>query len=246
MDKPLIPATGYPAAELEAAAEALAALFGHPFRVLETLGVALTHKSIKGADNNERLEHLGDAVLETALTDILYAIQPPLSEGQLGSIRGNLVHNRSLARLGANLGLLNYARIAPSVPSVVREGKILADLVEAVFGAIYLEGGIPAVKPVCVKLFAEELDLARRNPNAAGRPTAKTRLQAIVQQRHIPTPVYAVTRYREDPTNPYFRIRATIAGGVYSTEGEGRTRLAAEEQAAEHMIATLARRKEVA
>lgn len=238
MDAERAPSTDYPEADLEAAAKALAVVLGHRFVPGPVLGAALTHKSIKGAANNERLEHLGDAVLETALTDVLFAIRPPLSEGQMGAIRGNLVHNQSLAASGKRLGLLHYARIAPSVPEVVREGKLLADLVEALMGAIYLEGGIAAVKPVCEQIFAKELALARRDPRVAGRPSAKTRLQALVQRRQFPAPTYTVIQFHDHPARPYFRVRADIAGR-YVSDGEGHTRLAAEEQAAGALIALL-------
>ena len=220
------------------ALQMLSDAFAYRFRDPTALTQALTHQSIKGETNNERLEFLGDAALESAVSHLLYRMTPTLSEGLMASVRGNLVNTQTLCIVGLRLGLIDHVRFAPSVPEAARRNKLLADALEAVIALISIESGEQAVQATCEHIFAPELRTIREHPETFGRPPAKTRLQGYLQKRRFPLPQYNLVTYRSDPVRPYFRVQCDVGMGLYRAEGEGHTLLEAEQNAASCLIAS--------
>ena len=206
---------------------------GYVFREGERLTHALTHRSWcaehPGDPSNERLEFLGDAVLGLVVTDHLFDRYPTLPEGQLAKTRAAVVSSAALAEVGLDLGLGRALRLGKGEDgSGGREkASILADAVEAVLGAMYLDGGIEPVR----RLVIEMLD--GRIGDAASRPGAtdhKTLLQEIVAREGDDPPEYRLTASGPDH-DKRFRATVWIAGRVAGT-GDGSSKKEAEQQAA--------------
>src|SRR5690349_20221772 len=151
---------------------------------------ALTHRSASGP-NNERLEFLGDAVLNLAIAQRLYEAFPQASEGDLSRLRARLVSREPLAEVGLALGRGETLQLGSGELSSggFRRQSILADALEALCGAIYLDGGLGAVRPVIARLFAERIAAL---PEAGALKDAKTRLQEYLQSRGLTLPRYAI------------------------------------------------------
>jgi len=197
---------------------------------------ALTHRSF-GATNNERLEFIGDSVLNLAVASLLYAEGEP-SEGQLSYLRASLVREETLASLAQELGIGDCIRLGEGE---LRSGgsarpSILADALEAVMGAVYLDGGFDAAQELAGRLYRDRL---RALDTRASAKDAKTRLQEILQGRKLKVPAYAVTAISGPAHQQLFRVRCEVAELGMQTHGEGSSRRAAEQQAAEHMIVQL-------
>jgi ribonuclease-3 len=210
---------------------------GYRFRNPALLVQALTHRSY-GSPHNERLEFLGDGVLDCVVAELLYSRFPSLSEGKLTRLRAGLVREETLGELARKLDLGNHLRLgegeltSPGGPRV----SILADAMEAVFGAILLDGGYDAAREAV--LFAYGNDLQELGPERT-RKDAKTRLQEYLQGRHIPLPEYRVTATRGAAHLQTFEVECAVADlGVRST-GHGTSRQRAEQQAAERMLRDL-------
>lgn len=210
---------------------------GHRFRNAELLDQALTHRSY-GSPHNERLEFLGDGVLGCVVAELLYGRFPSLSEGKLTSLRAGLVREETLFDLARRLGLGEHLRLGegelanPGGPRT----SILADAMEAVFGAVLLDGGYEAARASVLSVYGDalqELDPAQT------RKDAKTRLQEYLQARHIPLPEYRVTATRGAAHLQTFEVECVVAElGVRST-GSGTSRQRAEQQAAEEVLREL-------
>ncbi len=195
--------------------------------------VALSHRSWcsenPGAPSNERLEFLGDAVLGLVVTDFLYARFPDQPEGQLAKTRASVVNASSLAEVGVALGLGDDLRLGKGEDgSGGREkASILADAVEAVIGAVYLDGGLDAART----LVLGQLD--RRISDAASRPGArdyKTRLQEVAAADGEEPPVYVIS---ESGPDHHKRFEASVSiGDVVRGTGDGSSKKEAEQRAA--------------
>ena len=191
---------------------------------------ALTHRS-HGADNNERLEYLGDAVLSFVVAELLYRNFPDSSEGELSRLRATLVSGESLAQMAAGLDLGGQVRLGEGElkSGGQRRGSILADALEALIGAIYLDRGLDAVRDVVHGLFAEPM---RALPSAAELKDAKTRLQELLQGRGHPLPTYTVLEVAGDPHEQRFTVRCDVADLALFAVAEGSSRRRAEQEAA--------------
>lgn len=207
---------------------------GYRFENTDLLERALTHRSA-GAGNNERLEFLGDALLGFEVADSLYHREPDASEGQLSRMRAHLVKRETLAELARELELGDLLRLGPGE---LRSGgqsrdSILADAVEAIIAAVYLDGGIDEARSLIRRLLGRRL----AHPAAeAQRKDAKTRLQEHLQALGRPLPQYEVISISGEPHAQRFRV-------VCSTElapdtfGEAGSRRKAEQVAADAMLA---------
>ncbi|HZQ59922.1 MAG TPA: ribonuclease III [Casimicrobiaceae bacterium] len=204
---------------------------GHAFRRPDLLTQALTHRSY-GATHNERLEFVGDAVLNCVIATALYERFPDIAEGDLSRLRANLVNRDTLARLGRGLELGASLRVGEG--ELKSGGKsrpsIIADALEAVFGAIFVDSGFDAARKVVEQVFAQEL--AQVDPSASGKDP-KTRLQEWLQARRVPVPEYTVVSITGEAHAQTFRVECRVPKYRVATTGEGPSRRVAEQQAAE-------------
>jgi ribonuclease-3 len=210
--------------------DALRDRLGHAFRRPELLNQALTHRSF-GADNNERLEFVGDAVLNCAIAAILYRRFPDIPEGELSRVRASLVNGETLAGLGALLDLGSAIRLGEGEQ---RSGgaarpSILADTLEALFGAIFLDAGFDAACGVVESVYATDLD--KLDPAALSKDP-KTRLQEWLQARKIAVPEYSVTAVTGEAHAQTFTDECRIPALAIVAIGTGKSRRAAEQAAA--------------
>ena len=210
---------------------ALEQRLGHRFADRSLLEQALRHRSL-GAENNERLEFLGDGVLGCAVAEELYARFPAVAEGKLTRWRAELVREEALADLGARLGLDELMQTEPRTPVTV---SILADAVEAVFGAIFLDAGYAAARTAALAAF--EPLLAGLDP-AGPAKDPKTKLQELLQAGRRPLPEYA--SLEEGPAHRRtFRVECVLPDRGLRTTGTGTSRQRAEQQAAQAMLEQL-------
>ena len=217
--------------------DALQAQLGFSFADPKPLQTALTHRSF-GANHNERLEFLGDAVLSLAISELLYGQLPDFSEGQLSRTRSNLVRQESLHRIALKLKLPQCLRLgAGEVKSGgLERPSILADAVEAIIGAVYLTGGFAEAKALVHRLFAD-VDL-QRQANVSARD-AKTALQEHLQGQRMALPTYAVTGISGPAHAQRFHVSCEVQALKLKAQGEAESRKHAEQAAAQAMLALL-------
>ncbi len=210
----------------------LNAFAGHEFAEPALLRQALTHRSA-GSPHNERLEFLGDALVSQFVAEVLYRCWPGADEGALTRARAELVRESALAGIARTLDIGPKLVLGPGEMKTGghRRDSILADAVEALVAAIYLDAGFDACRAAVLPWF-EPLLAALPAPNKVGKD-AKTRLQEWLQGRQHPLPVYALLHEGGEDHARVFRIRCTLATPALCTEGEGSSRRAAEQQAAE-------------
>lgn len=210
---------------------------GYRFRNGDLLVEALTHRSAQGR-NNERLEFLGDSVLNFVIADELFHRCPHESEGTLSRLRATLVNRASLAELARGLLLGGYLRLGSGEikSGGHRRESILADSLEAVLGAVYLDNGFEACRALIHALYQERLE---QLPAASDLKDAKTRLQEYLQGRRRPLPIYEVLEVSGKAHDQLFRVECTVAGAGLRAEGAAGSRRQAEQLAAEAMLALL-------
>lgn len=203
----------------------------------QLLQQALTHRSAHGI-NNERLEYLGDAVLDTVISEVIYLQRPDASEGVLSRLRSSLVKDATLAELATDLGFGEHLILGSGEKKSGghRRASILADSLEAIFGAVYLDSGFDEAKRIIHNAFAGRL---LEIPESAARRDPKTRLQEFVQSRKMELPAYQVVKVDGKAHKQTFSVRCTIAELDASTQGQGMTRRDAEQESAEQMLALL-------
>ncbi len=204
---------------------------GYSFRQPELLRHALTHRSY-GATHNERLEFVGDAVLNCAIGLALFQRFPALPEGDLSRVRAALVNQDTLARVARRLDLGSQIKLGEGEQKSGGDDRssILADALEAVFGAVFIDGGFDAAYQVIVDCFGSVLETA--DPAALGKDP-KTRLQEWLQARRMPVPEYTVTTTSGEAHAQTFEVECRIAALGVATTGSGASRRAAEQAAAE-------------
>ena len=203
---------------------------GHEFRDARLLRQALTHRSY-GVEHNERLEFLGDSVVNCTVALELYGKFPQLPEGELSRLRANLVSQPSLAAIARAFHFGQYLKLGEGEVKSggVRRPSILADALEAVVGAVLLDGGFDAAQRVVRTLF--EAALAQVDPKATSKDP-KTLLQEHLQGRRLRLPKYTVLATRGEAHDQRFEVECVIAElGIRST-GAGTSRRAAEQDAA--------------
>lgn len=208
------------------------------------LELALTHRSWcaehDGSSSNERLEFLGDAVLDLVVAHRLYDRYGDLTEGALAKTRASLVNSATLAEVGRSIGLGALLRLGrgEDVSGGREKPSLLADALEAVIGAVYLDGGLHAADGVVGRLLDANLEAAARAP---GRTDFKTRLQELTARRGFGPPAYTVTT--SGPSHHQL-FRAAVSAGSASGVGEGSTKKDAEQHAAEIAYSALAERSQ--
>jgi ribonuclease III len=216
----------------------LEAALGYTFRDPRLLRDALTHRSF-GTPNNERLEFIGDGVLNCTVALALFTKFPELPEGQLSRMRANLVSQPALHSLAQRLDISEHLRIGEGEEkSGGRERpSMLADAVEAIFGAILLDSGFESAQTTINRLYAQRI--ASVNPREGGKD-AKTRLQEHMQAKHQPLPSYTVERVDGEAHAQMFTVRCTVMIANTSAVGQGASRRAAEQMAAAAVLTKLA------
>lgn len=211
--------------------ESLCSQIGHQFAQPQLLQKALTHRSHSTA-HYERLEFLGDSVLNCAIAKYLYEHHPDLPEGDLSRLRSNLVNQQTLCTLaqGLNLGELLLLGEGERKSAGFRRPSILADAMEALFGAVFLDAGFAAAEQVVVRLYVPFI--AQMDVQSLGKD-AKTQLQEYLQARKLTLPKYTVVATQGEAHAQMFVVECEIAQLKITTRGEGSSRRIAEQAAAE-------------
>ncbi len=210
--------------------EALQARLGHAFADPALLERALTHKSF-GAGHNERLEFLGDAVLTAAVSGLLFGRFGQSDEGDLTRVRAHLVREDTLYRIALTLALPGLLLLSEGEARSggAQRPSILADALEALIGAIYLDGGYGPAQALVERLFSP---LLAATVAEGWAKDAKTELQEWLQARRQPVPQYRVEATEGRPHEQRFVVSCGVPGMNLSSRGEGRSRRAAEQEAA--------------
>ena len=208
-------------------------VFTHP----ELCQAALTHRSA-GAEHNERLEFLGDSILNCSVARMLYESHPDADEGALSRLRATLVSGETLAQIAAELGLGDHLRLGPGElkSGGFRRASILADALEALLGAIFLDSGFDAAAAAVARVIATRLS---QLPAADTLKDPKTRLQEALQARGLALPVYTLTAVTGDPHLQSFTISCEIPIFGIAAVGEGGSRRRAEQLAAARLLQLL-------
>ena len=218
------------------ALDQLQARLQYRFRDGALLRQALTHRS-HGPDNNERLEFLGDAALNLLVASLLYA-DGEADEGHLSYWRAALVREATLAELAREAGLGDLLLLGEGEQRSGgrRRHSILADALEALIGAVYLDGGLDAAAALVRRLYGERL---RQLDLRASAKDAKTTLQEMLQGRKMQLPAYSVVQTSGPPHAQHFVVQCGVAELGLRSSGEGPSRRAAEQGAAQSMIELL-------
>jgi ribonuclease III len=206
------------------------ARLGYQFKEPELLRQALTHRS-HSTPHNERLEFLGDGVLNCVIAALLYERFPSLAEGHLSRLRANLVNQECLSRVAKTLELGDELRLGEGElkSGGFRRPSILADALEAVTGAIFLDGGYQSVAAVLNRIF--EPLLTELDPTTLGKDP-KTLLQELLQGRRLSLPQYNVVAVQGEAHEQHFHVECVIPELDIRTAGSGPSRRSAEQSAA--------------
>ena len=215
---------------MSSAHDDLAKRLGVVFRDATLLARALTHRS-HGNQNYERLEFLGDSILGFVIADALYDRFPQLDEGDLTRLRATLVRRETLAQLARALNLGDYLELGSGE---LKSGgfdrdSILADTLEAVFGAVYKDRDLETARAVVLHLY---LPLLERVDPQSIRKDPKTRLQEFLQNQSLETPIYDVLEVSGKPHQQHFVVECRVPGLNEAIRGEGNSRRHAEQAAA--------------
>lgn len=224
---------GRPKVSLERLAERLAYAFQDPLRLQQ----ALTHRSYAHL-NNERLEFLGDALINAVIAEALFHLRPQAEEGALSRLRASLVCEESLAQLARELELGPLLRLGEGElkSGGWRRASVLADAFEALIGAVYLDSSFESAKQVCLRVFEP---LLAELPDAETLKDAKTRLQEWLQGLGRPLPVYEVLSSSGPAHRRRFLVRCRLLDAEQAVEAEGGSRRIAEQQSATLMLQAL-------
>lgn len=216
--------------------EILQTKLGYSFQNQSLLQLALTHRSF-GVPNNERLEFLGDGVLNCVAAQLLFEQFKHHDEGQLSRIRSYLVRQESLVLIAQQLPLVNCIRLGQGErkASSVKD-SIMADCVEAIVGAMYLDSSFEVAKAWVVKQL---MPLLEGQPLQHFGKDAKTRLQEWLQAKRVALPTYQVLVEGGTDASPEFTVECSVGNMALPTLGVARSRRAAEQLAAEHMLQQL-------
>lgn len=216
---------------------ALQQRLGHTFARPELLSRAITHRSF-GADHNERLEFLGDAVLSLAISGLLYERFSGSDEGDLTRVRAHLVREDSLHRVALVIGLPDVLRLSDGEArgGGAQRPSILADALEAIIGATFVDGGFDAARNLVKLLFGEVIATTEIDGWAKD---AKTELQEWLQARRLPVPTYRILGTRGQAHAQTFEVECAVPALGLTETGEGRSRRNAEQEAANRMLRAL-------
>ncbi|WP_417615957.1 ribonuclease III [Oceanisphaera sp.] len=210
---------------------------GYTFKDESMLVRALTHRSA-GSRHNERLEFLGDSLLSMVIADALFHRFPKVNEGDMSRMRATLVREKTLAELAREFELGEYLILGPGElkSGGFRRESILADAVEALIGAVYLDAGIERMQTMLLAWYEERLNgiqpgIEQKDP--------KTRLQELLQGKRKPLPTYTVVNVIGEAHNQKFTVHCQIDGLPEPIIGLGTSRRKAEQSAAEHALEVL-------
>ena len=219
------------------ALQALQQRIGHRFAQPQLLQHALTHRSW-GTEHNERLEFLGDAVLSLAISSLLYERFSGSDEGDLTRVRAHLVREDSLHRAALALGLPEVLRLSEGElrGGGAQRPSILADAVEAIIGAVFVDGGYAPAQAVVQRLFGEVIQATEAE---SWTKDAKTELQEWLQARRIAVPAYRIAATRGQAHAQTFEVECAVPTLGLVERGEGRSRRVAEQEAARRMLDVL-------
>jgi ribonuclease-3 len=209
----------------------------YSFKDTNLLDLALTHRSASRA-NNERLEFLGDSFLNFAIARRLFELRREDTEGDLSRARASLVKEPTLAAIGQRLGVDAHLTLGAGELRAggAQRSAILADAVEALIGAVLLDGGAAAAEAVVDLMFARELASL---PDAAALKDPKTRLQEWLQGRGLPLPSYVVAAVQGRDHEQTFVVECEVRERNVQTTGRGQSRRRAEQDAAAAMLVVL-------
>ena len=211
--------------------------FGYVFLQPALCHAAVTHRSA-GAVHNERLEFLGDSILNCTVARMLYDAHPAADEGALSRLRSTLVSGETLAQIAGELGLGPHLRLGSGELKTggFRRASILADALEALLGAIFLDSGFDAAAAVVLRIFGPRMaDL----PAADTLKDPKTRLQEALQAHGVALPVYTLTAVAGDPHVQSFTVSCEVPIFELAAVGEGGSRRRAEQLAAAKLLELL-------
>jgi len=217
--------------------ETLQRRIGHRFDDARLLSRALTHRSF-GADHNERLEFLGDAVLSLVISGLLFERFAGSDEGDLTRVRAHLVREESLHRVALQLALPDVLKLGEGEArgGGAQRASILADALEALIGATFLDGGFDAARTVVDGLFGE---IIATTDVASWSKDAKTELQEWLQARRLPVPTYRIAATRGQAHAQTFEVECVVPALNLIEQGVGRSRRVAEQEAARRMLDAL-------
>ena len=217
--------------------DALQQRAGHRFADAGLLKQALTHRSFS-AEHNERLEFLGDAVLSLAISSLLYDHFSGSDEGDLTRVRAHLVREESLHRVAVQLGLPEVLFLSDGEArgGGAQRPSILADALEALIGAAFLDGGFGAARAMVERLFGE---IIATTDKGSWSKDAKTELQEWLQARHLAVPAYRIVATRGQAHAQIFEVECAVPALGLAELGEGRSRRIAEQEAARRMVVSL-------
>lgn len=198
---------------------------------------ALTHRSF-GADHNERLEFLGDAVLSLAISSLLFERFAGSDEGDLTRVRAHLVREDSLHRVALAIGVPEVLRLSDGEArgGGAQRPSILADAVEALIGATFLDGGFDAARTLVQRMFGE---IIATTDIESWTKDAKTELQEWLQARRLPVPTYRISATHGQAHAQTFDVECIVPALGCTAKGSGRSRRTAEQEAAREMLDVL-------
>lgn len=217
------------------AINALLKKLDYSFKNISLLEEALTHRSY-AAKNNERLEFLGDGILNFVIADELFKLYPDVQEGDLSRLRANFVNKESLADIATDLHLGDVIKLGSGElkSGGFRRPSIIADAVESIIGAVYCDSGFNAAQALIIRLYKNKL-ASRTDLQSLKDP--KTRLQELLQSRRFALPDYQVTKISGQAHAQVFHVKCQIEKMNIEVNGEGKSRRKAEQVAAEKAIA---------
>ena len=217
--------------------EQLAAKMGHDFTNKALLELALTHCS-RAPCNNERLEFLGDAVLACIIASWGYRLQPELAEGELSEMKSQLVSKQQLSEVAVVLGLADHLILGVAEQKArVVSTAMLADALEALIGAIYLDAGLAKCEACVLNWYRPWLDAMQREPV---KKPYKTQLQEHLQADNLPLPRYRVVGAKGKEHAKIFEIECSVVGLDITSIGQGKSKREAEQIAARKILQLLA------
>lgn len=217
--------------------ESLEERIGHRFLRAELLEQALTHRSY-GTPHNERMEFLGDSVLGCVVAEALCARYPALTEGELSRLRASLVRKEALAAAARDIELARHLRLGQGESSSggADRPSILADALEAVYGAAFLDGGYDCARRTVLRTLGKALETSDEH---TGAKDAKTLLQEILQGRHQSLPVYQVLATLGAAHQQTFEVECVVESLGLRAQGRGDSRRAAEQKSAQALLRQL-------
>ena len=213
---------------------------GYAFQNKKLLDRARTHRSFS-ADHNERLEFLGDSVLNCVIGNALFLRDRHFTEGDLSRVRANLVCEKMLNTIGRRVGVSNFLRMGEGEMRTggAERPSIIADAMEAIFGAVFAEAGFEAAQEVILRLY--EPILTGLTPEQLSKDP-KTRLQEMLQGLHLPRPEYDIVEVRGLAHDQTFVTSCRIASMQVETTGTASSRRGAEQEAARKALEILSER----